>query len=197
MKWGKFVPIVLFTMVLLFASACGGGGTSPTLTPTPTATPTPMPTAAYGTYTDVVNGFSISLPEDWVEVPQLEYLCEILIGYCDLSLCGGLNSMSYVGHEKLQVSMSVQAYWESVKLQYATYKGYTYISEEEITICGLPAIKHVFTDIGGLGKTSKHVQALFIEGKTAWFIICASAENCWSQYETVFDTIINSFKLLD
>jgi len=44
----KSVAAIVIALVLLVASACGG----------------------YETYTDVVNGFSISYPEDWDETPE-------------------------------------------------------------------------------------------------------------------------------
>lgn len=41
MKWNSIIPIVMFALVLLVASACGGAGAGPSPSPTPTPTPTP------------------------------------------------------------------------------------------------------------------------------------------------------------
>lgn len=192
----SMVAIAVVLDLLLVASACGGGGQAPAPTPTPTAIPTSTPTPAYETYTDVVNGFSIEYPQGWNKYPEEYMEEEILIGYGDSSRCDGILSNFNVGQEKLLVSMSVQDFWEEVKQQLATLEGYAPISEEEITIYGLPAIKHVYIFMYQ-GEPLKNAQAFLVEGKTAWGIICTSAPNCWSQYESTFDTIINSFKLLD
>lgn len=191
MKLTKSVPIVLVALVLLVASACGGGGAAPTPTPTPTPTAAP----AYKTHTNVVRGFSISYPGDWVEAPGVMAL-GALAAYRAPSACGGGFANMNVLREDLPVSMSLQDFWEANQPDLATIQGYAPISEEEITLCGLPAIKHVCTTTMR-GTTAKHVQAFLVEGKVGWLIMCSTAADCWNQYEPVFDAIINSFELLD
>ena len=204
MRWSRFVPIVLLALVLLVASACGGGGVStptPTpiapTTPTPTAAPTSTPMAGYETYTDEVYGFSISYPEDWyeVEVPEGGLWEPILVAYWAPSPCATFFSNFNVLQEKMSSSMSVQDYGEWLKY-YLVADGYTFISEEELTIGGRPAIKSVYT-YTVYRPTTKLARAYLVEGKTAWVITCTISPECWNQYEPVFDTIINSFKLLD
>ena len=98
--------------------------------------------------------------------------------------------------EDLPVSMSVQDFWEANQPDLATIQGYAPISEEEITLCGLPAIKHVY-GATAQGIAVKGVLACLIEGKTRWLITCVAAKSCWSEYESTLDAIINSFELLD
>ena len=99
--------------------------------------------------------------------------------------------------EELPYSLSVREYFETGKaLLPSTYPGYRDISEEQVSLGGMAAIKHVSTASLGI-VTFKQMQVYLVEGSTGWVITCTVTLGFWSQYEPIFDTIVNSFRLLD
>jgi len=99
--------------------------------------------------------------------------------------------------EELPYSLSVREYFETGKaLLLDTYPGYRDISEEQVSLGGTAAIKHVSTASLGI-VTFKQMQVYLAEGSTGWVITCTVRLEWWSQYAPIFDTIVNSFRLLD
>jgi len=99
--------------------------------------------------------------------------------------------------EELPYSLSVREYFETGKaLLPGMYPGYRDISEEQVPLGGRTAIKHVSTASLGI-VTFKQMQVYLVEGSTGWIITCTVRLDWWSQYESTFDIIANSFRLLD
>ena len=203
-RFGSLALVIMVTLGLLFAACCPTTTPTPTPTPTPTQTPTPTPTptqtptpvAGYITYTDVANGFSISYPEDWDIAPEEMWGEWTLVAFWAPAACGDLIPNFAVIVEELPFPISLQTYWDSGKRQLASLAGYTPISEEEVTMAGRPAIKHVFSE-SEYGVTSNDMKVFFVEGTMAWILGCFSVPECWGQYEPTFDTIADSFLLLE
>jgi len=203
LKYRKFKSLALVIMIafsLLFAACCPPPTPSPTPTPTPTptATPTPTPTpiAGFITYTDEVNGFSISYPEDWEITPEETWIEYVVIACSAPVACGG-----YIPFFST-ISMEVPSFWslqtlvESGKEGLEDLEEYTLISEDELTIGGIPAVKLVFTHTE-LGFTEQVKHIYLLNEQIAWAIGTSSAAECWNKYEDTFDTIAGSFRLLE
>lgn len=191
MKTKRVAAIFILGILLVSAFACLGG---PEATPTPT--PTPIP--GFQTYTDTVNGFSISYPDDWEVIPKEE--SDLLLAiFLAPSLCSGYLSSSAVFKQEFSFSMSVQTYYlEVCKAVVSDYEGYTSISEEELTVCGVPAIKYVYTYTDTeSGFTKQNMELVLVKEQTGWTIATSSTVECWNLYENTFNTIIDSFRLLD
>ena len=99
--------------------------------------------------------------------------------------------------EELPYSLSVREYFEAGKaLLASTHPGHRDISEEHVPLGGRTAIKHVSTaSLGTL--TFEQMQVYLVEGSTGWVIACTVRLDWWSQYESIFDTVVGSFQLLD
>lgn len=204
MKFSNFIPLILVTLMLLVGSSCscGGDGGTPTPTPTGTPTPTPGPTAnatatptpilEYLEYIDEENGFAILYPQDW----ETEILGGNLVRFfagVETWMC---SPQFQVYNEELPEPMSVNTWFDELKSNYTAMEGYTPISEEAVTVDGVAAIKHVCSFDVQEG-TFQAVLLYVVEDTTGWIVTCLCIADCWSQYETTFDTVIGSFQLLD
>ena len=206
MKLSSLIPVILLIVVLLVGSSCscGGGGETPTPTPGPTgtstptpgptgnATVTPTPVLEYLEYIDEENGFAIQYPQDWEMESAEGILARFLGGESDM-MCSPQCSVRIV---ELSEPMSVDAWFEELKGNYTTDEGYIPISEEEITVDGVAAIKHVLT-VAVLEGTFQAVQLYLVDGTTGWIVTCVTVKHCWANYEPVFANVIASFRLLD
>lgn len=212
MKFSKFIPLILLILILLVGSSCscGGGGETPTLTPTPTPTSTPTPTpgptanatvtptvtptpvSEYLEYTDEENGFAILYPQGWEMESAQGIVARFLDGGADVE-CGPQSSVTI---EELSQPMSVDAWFEELKGNYTADVGYTPISEEEVTVDGIAAIKHVCS-IAYVEATFQWMLLYVVEDTNGWIVSCVCKSDCWSKYEPTFDTIVGSFRLLD
>jgi hypothetical protein len=74
---------------------------------------------------------------------------------------------------------------------------YTFISEDEITVSGVPAMKLVFSYY--LSNSGSPVQMMIcnlVKGQTIWMITFQCVPACWSTYEGTFNTVLDSFQAL-
>ena len=204
MKFSNLVPIILLILVLLVGSSCsgGGGGETPTPTPsptptatptgTPTTTPTGTPTGEYLEYIDEENGFTIMYPQDWEMATTEVVLIAFGAGEADME-CSPQFSVTM---EELSEPMSVDAWFEELKSSYTADEGYTPIAEEALTVDGVAAIKHVCS-LAYVEITFQAMLLYVVDGTNGWIVFCPCRADCWSKYETTFDTIVDSFRLLE
>ena len=61
---------------------------------------------------------------------------------------------------------------------------------------GVSAIKHVF-DYSYEGYWKRVATLLLVEDGTAYVIDCVAGPSVWDEYEPIFDTIMNSFRVLE
>lgn len=204
MKFSKLIPLILLILILLVGSSCscGGDGGTPTPTPTPTPTSTPTgtptptptgtPTGEYLEHLDEENGFAIMYPQDWEILPVEGILIGFWAGEADMECV----PQFLVTIEELSQPMSVEAWFEEEKGNYTAEEGYTPISEEALTVDGIPAIKHVCSlDVGE--ATFEAMLLYVVEDTTGWTVFCTCRSDCWTKYEPTFDTIVESLRLLD
>jgi hypothetical protein len=99
--------------------------------------------------------------------------------------------------EELLDPLSVNEYFELGKESLASmYSEYRDISEEQLTLAGRPAIKHL-ADVGEGVLTFKQMDVYVVEGSMGWVITCTATFDLWNLYAGTFDTIVDSFRLLD
>jgi hypothetical protein len=205
----RIAVIALLGIVLVSTIACSSSST-PSLTPTPTSTPipaptptlTPIPTLAKGfeIYTDDTNGFSISIPESW-DIYSSE--TEGWVVFRHNSVCGGDFPAGVVSTYSTTYT-SVQAFYsEDIKSYIESSDNYDFVSEENLTIDGIPAIKIIFRDvwwedIAGVGATDvKVIECYLIKQQTVFGITLKCDPSCWDIYESTFNTMLTSFHVLD
>lgn len=196
MKYSRiliFALVIVMVVTVVSSLARFAFTPKPGPTPTPTAQPTPTPIAGYLVHSDEANGFAISYPEDWEVIPDVPEA--VLIAYRDSSSCEYHFPNFSVGKRELSQATDVQTLFEEEKAHLATLEGYTPISEEDLIIDGMPAIKHVFT-LDVAGSTVKVMEVLLVKGTTSWFMPSECAPGCWGAYEPIFDTIMSTFDLL-
>jgi len=189
MKAKKPVVLTLLAIMLLSTLACGGGaqGFHVTL----------PPVTGYLTYTDEANDFSISYPENWNAVQRLETSEKTVVAFVDPRFCCAAPAGVNLVKEELPYAMSVREYFErGIALLMSTYQWYSSISQEEVTLGGRAAIKHVYA--GGFERLAvKQMEVYLVEGSRGWVMTCTSTLGLEDQYEPTFHTMVNSFRLLD
>jgi len=190
MRAKGIVVVILLCALALSGFACGCGGEEE-------ATPTPTPIAGYLIHTDEANGFAISFPDNWGKMQEHKWESwGVLAQYESDSDCQLAVPNFSVKNEELSQPMSVEAWFEELKGNLAAIEGYTPISEEELTVDGVAAIKHVFAfDVGV--AIFNGMQLYMVKGTTGWTVTCQCPSECWSQYGPIFDTIAGSFRLLE
>lgn len=176
MNKARITLVLLLSIMLVSGLACGNG-------------------TGYQTYTDNVNGFSIDYPEDW-EMPPEELWEGAYVAFYAPEECSDFTANFNVVGEGLPFSMSVQTYYESVKSILQILTGYTPISEEEMNMGVGAAIEHVYS-YSLAGQTMTQMQIYLVEDQTAWVLTFSTVPACWGQYEPTFDTVVDSFQLLD
>ena len=206
MKLSSLIPVILLIVVLLVGSSCscGGGGETPTPTPGPTgtstptpgptgnATVTPTPVLEYQEYIDEENGFAIQYPQDW----EMATTDMALIGFIGGEVDMECSPQFTVTVEELPEPVIVDAWFEELKGNYTAAGGYIPISEEALTVDGVAAIKHVCS-INVYEVAFQAMLLYVVEDSNGWIVFCPCISDCWSKYETTFDTIVQSFRLLD
>ena len=212
MKLSSLIPVILLIVILLVGSSCscGGDGGTPTHTPSPTPTSTPTPTPGptgtatvtptvtstpvleYLEYTDEENGFAILYPNGWEMAAAEVALVGFVAGEADIECAPQFT----VTMEELSQPVSVDAWFEELKGNYTAAGGYIPISEEALAVDGIPAIKHVCS-IDVYEVAFQAMLLYVVEDSNGWIVFCPCRSDCWSKYETTFDTIVDSYRLLD
>jgi len=183
MKAKRLIILALLAVLVVSTVGCGGGGQEPT------------PITGYVTYNDEANGFSISYPEHWGNLVRFQTSEKTIVAFYDPKLgCSAPSGVNLV-KEALPDSLSLREYFEAGKAMSADMDlGQTSIFEEQVTLGGRTAIKHVYILTG---LDAKGMEVYLVEGSTGWVITCSTIRGFWDKYEPVFDTMLNSFRLLD
>jgi hypothetical protein len=92
--------------------------------------------------------------------------------------------------------LSLQTFYEASKIGLEAFGDYDILSEEEITIDGMPAKQMIYTVVIG-GATSQMLQCVLVKGDTGWLITFSCEPECWDTMESTFNAMLNSFELLD
>ena len=145
------------------------------------------------TYTDSTNSFSISLPDGWAAWP----VKNAFVFTTAIVAPSALPGSPLASIEVRRTWWDVQGFYEEQKRRSDMQAGYEFIyeSEEEITLGGIPAIRHEYITSGE--NPSHHVDYVVVYGRTALAIGFTTASECWSALEVTFETMANSFQVLD
>jgi hypothetical protein len=144
MRLARIAVIALLGIVLVSTVACGSN-----------AEQEPTPTSMFTTYTNSSEGFSISVPDSWYitsdswEITHMnnETITVQQTSFTSPSLCAGQIITAYVTSFYTNFS-SVQAYYSEVFEPLMVHLNeYALISEDDLTIDGIPAIKVIYTFI--------------------------------------------------
>ena len=181
MKITKLAVVVMMLGVMLVTGVGCGGETDTGSNSIPTG---------FNLYTDEINGFSILYPAGWDIYTPTE---EIIAWFHTEASCSEYSigvSVDILGSEP-----NLSAYYTEVVKPSVSSEGYTLVSEEELILSGVPAIKHFF--IISTYDTFRYSDAfLWADGKV-WGIHGLCHADCWDEYGDVFNTMIDSFKFLD
>jgi hypothetical protein len=145
---------------------------------------TPFEIHTFETYTDNISGFSISVPTYWYIQP--------------MEKAGDWASFSYP-IECAGVSLSFMVAKDNVSYtSLESDNDYHLISKQYLTIDGIPATKVIYTHIDNNGHTVQTMDYYLIDGDTLWWIGGTYAPTwCWDYYKGTFNTMANSFRVLD
>jgi len=151
----------------------------------------------YSVYTDVAGGFAISHPGDWEQVPEDEVPQGILVIFRPGTACGSVSESINVVRGELYQPMTVDEWFAEKQTPLSMLGEYTPISTEKVTVGGFEAIKHVFSAWGEPQTVVQAMQLYVLDGMTAWIVTCRCDPACYDGRETMFDTVVNSFRLVD
>ena len=159
-------------------------------------------TANLLTYNDETNGFTISYPQHWEEIPRQYWEGmqteegEMVTAFWS-SYPHKLNFI--VWKEELSSPMSLQNYYEvkkeKVKERALMLNNYAFISAEDLAIDGIPAKKHIFTHSTPSGRPAKSMHVYMVKNQTAWAITFSGEPASFDDFKSTFEAIISSLSL--
>lgn len=175
-------------------------------TPTPTPTPTPAVTpqvtpSAYLTHTDEANGIAVDYPAGWTWADDLVLETEyavVIVAFRSPAEEDGFRPHMVVTKTVPPVPVTVRQAFSlahAVGHQAEEFSGYVSVSDEDITVDGLPAIKHIFTYSEG-GVALKVKQFWVVKEVEVWVVRYVTAEASFDRLEPVLDGIVLSFTFL-
>ncbi len=145
------------------------------------------------TYVDEENGFSIDYPDNWnIETPSNPP--ELKVSIYEKKI--GINPVGIMVGKYKAPGYNLESFTEFRKgFLSDTGKDYISISTEQIMIGNMPAIKHFYTE--SVGPTLyKIVEISMFDENIGWIVRFNSPEKSFDNYETIYDTALNSFSLL-
>ena len=168
---------LLLGVILVGACACGGGTS-----------------VAFQTYTDEVEGYSISHPDTWAVT-----LWSFPLFSCAAPApCEGYTPGFSVVREEIPDFTTLETYWTEKKQGLETMPAYTPVYEDQIKVGDAWAMKHIYTFVESeQGITVEAVQITLVTTDRGWSVLAYCAEECWGQYDDIFDTVVMSFRLVE
>ena len=168
-------------------------------------------------HADESQGFSIDYPKGWdvvTDVAHVNVLCNIWKNKYSSNLAG-VQISKYADKKAASLRFTTSQLKEAVTsvdtFSALLMKGlpddfadYEPISTEQLTINGIPAIKHTFT--GSVFKRTagiqysvdyNYVQVYLVKNGVGWTLHFPCSEEDLDSYESTFDTILQSFRLLN
>jgi hypothetical protein len=179
----------------------GGYVYPPSTEPTgeePTPTPAAMSEFGYLSHTDETNGFSIWCPQDWYlkEEPDLMLNLVSPRSHPGEQMWGGWWGATVA----LSKGSTRETLWNAFiewKASEKELQAYAQVTEETVTVGGVSAIRQVFEYKQPAGVWITVEELFLVKDGFAYVITCAASTSLRDEYESTFDTIINSFGFLD
>jgi len=153
----------------------------------------PSEPTQFVTYTDEANRFSIDYPQGWhIRHPSNPPQLKVSIW---LKQVGTNQACILVGKYEAP-GYSFEAFSE-FRMQdlLDRNEGYAPISTDELTINGIPAKRHTFTETVTL-ISFRIVEVYLVENGTGWILRFAAPQKSFDSYESTCNTVLNSFRLL-
>ena len=152
----------------------------------------PSEPSQFLTYTDETNGFSIDYPDSWNAGDSREPQVKVAIWEKEF----GLNPIGIMVVKWAAPGYNLESFAEfQINALLDITEDYIAASTEELTISGIPAIKHTYTHTIGL-TTYKSVKAYLVENGTGWILGFDSPQKSFDSHRSIFETSLNSFRLL-
>ena len=148
----------------------------------------PPPLPELTTYTDGLNGFSISYPQSWAKMPGQDDE-HTLIRFMPPSSPASCPQIA-VSNETIQESSSII----SPPLIDASFSEPDVISREESTLDYMPAEKTVYSALCD-NLPVKVVQYSLLRDSVLWTVICAGPSDSFDELGPVFDAAASSFSI--
>ncbi|GIU72431.1 MAG: hypothetical protein KatS3mg003_1910 [Candidatus Nitrosocaldaceae archaeon] len=147
----------------------------------------------YKTYTSIPFGFMIDYPSDWIveEHPYYSYIKVSFVANIDTYY----KPFLLVGYEELERELSYDEYKTLIiKQQIRALDNFTIISELDTTFINNTAKMFIFEGI----DMDTHIKGKIIYtmlNNTVYSIITASKYDMFDEYDDIFDSMINSFRV--
>ena len=185
---------LILTLSLIAGVACGNSSS-----PGPGATPTPSPPIFTPTASP---SFAVDYPSGWTWSDELLAETENAVAaFRSPSMEDSFHPCMTVTKTVLPISLGVRTVFQYAQSAVSDnhmateFPGYVSVSDEDITVEGLPAIRHVFTyDDGGLKLKAKRLW--IVKEMEAWVVSCVVTEASFDSWEPVLDDVVLSFNFL-
>jgi pSer/pThr/pTyr-binding forkhead associated (FHA) protein len=147
-------------------------------------------------YSNSERQFYFTYPPDWEEMPSsvIGQDESIITGFWASSEEYGVTSNVLIATEDLPGGMDIDSYFDLSRQSFEDGPPIT-ISQEDITVADIPAIKWVYQSPSV--KSVTQMQVSFIRDNTAWLLIFTCADKAFDSSEAIFDDMIESFRFTD
>ena len=154
------------------------------------------PSSTFLTYTDEINGFSISYPQDWEIMPEDRLQGPQIVAFWAPAAEHEGKPLFTLSREGQLAGITVQSYFQEARAALEESVGYDYsfVSKDELVTNGVLAVKHVLT-YDHEGERLKAMQVYLVEGKSVWIMTSVCAPEFFDLWEPTFDVIADSFHL--
>ena len=178
---GKRIILTVATLLVVTSSLIGVScGTSETPT--------------FLTYTNEAKGFSIGFPEGWEVEPFPEHPQNMV---SISTKTWNLKTVSIMVYKSEAPGLNLEGFSE-LQIQWAcdNTEDYALIFTEASTIRGIPAIKHTYSCTVG-STTYVSLNVYMVQDETGWILCFDAPQESLDSYESIFDSSLKSFRLLE
>ena len=153
--------------------------------------------AEYETYVNHEKAFSIAYPIVWQKTEQpIPGTPSVVIHFASPYLeAGGTNPNIIVTIETLPQETTPREHFDKTKEQWDSFTDYTLVSIEDLTINGLPALKHVYSH-RQFGIKARQMQVTIIKGRKMALVTAIAADDTFAEYSDIFDAVARTFRFL-
>ena len=178
---GKRIILTIACLLVVTSSLIGGScGTSET--------------ANFVTYTNEAKGFSIDYPEGW-EVEPFPEPAKSMVAISTKTW--NLKTVRIMVYKSEELDLNLEDFSE-VQIQWAcdNAEGYTLTFTEASTVRGIPAIKHTY-NCAIASTTYFSMKVYLVQNGTGWILCFDAPQESLDFYESIFESSLNSFRLLE
>ena len=146
----------------------------------------------FETYINKEEGFSIDYPDTWNAGDSRDPQVKVAIWEKEF----GLNPVGIMVAKYAAPGYDLESFAEfQIKALPDITEDYISVSTERLSINGEPAVKHIYTHAVG-PTTYKSMKAYLVENGTGWILGFDSPQKSFDSHSSLFETSLNSFRLL-